>query len=207
MDEDTSEETVADVIEEFKAFLMDALGTHAYASYALLREHERLTLIPDGFPDGPETILSLGAGPPEEPFPPYTQWSISEVRNQLGSEGLLQRRLGQQLVAYIYTGWEHEYRKRLARAHGCKPTDIKVPLLGDLRLLRHDVLHHRGVATKENSGKCEVLGNWVEIGQPIAISSTQVNELWKLFPWADLETSPCIDGADPAADRDAEKSP
>jgi hypothetical protein len=119
---------------------------------------------------------------------------LFELRDQLAPTGPLQERLGQQLIVYVFTTWEHEYRGRLAAAHACKPTDIKVPLLGDLRLLRHDILHHRGVASSDNSGRCEVLGHWVKDGEDIVIGAKQVNELWHRFPWGELEKAPLAHG-------------
>lgn len=116
-----------------------------------------------------EWLMEVAPGPPENP---------------------IERALGHQFVVFVYAGWEHEYRARLARAHGCNGGDLQIPILGDLRRLRHDVLHHHGIATSKNSGKCEVVGHWVKVGEPIVIGPDEVGEFSRVFPWPELEAHP-----------------
>lgn len=95
-------------------------------------------------------------------------------------------RLSQQWIVAFFTFWEHEFRPRLAESHAVQPNEIVVPLLGDLRLLRNDVVHHRGVATAETTGRCEILGHWFELGDEIYLAVGHFIELTALFPWDDL---------------------
>jgi hypothetical protein len=92
-------------------------------------------------------------------------------------------RIGWQWIVSFYAAWDEFHRPRLAKALGCEPKAIKVPLLGDLRCLRNDIVHNRGVASPEWAGKCEFLAHWVRIGEPIAVHGEQINEFVRCFPW------------------------
>jgi hypothetical protein len=41
--------------------------------------------------------------------------------------------------------------------------------MGDLRRLRHDITHGKGIATRRESGKCKLLTDWFTIGQYINV--------------------------------------
>ena len=52
---------------------------------------------------------------------------------------------GGSLPTVIYQLWEDNYRERIARALGmAEKDDLKVGLLGDVRLYRLDIIHRRG---------------------------------------------------------------
>jgi hypothetical protein len=73
----------------------------------------------------------------------------------------------------IYTQWEHNFRPRFAAALGTPLEEVKDDLMGDIRLLRNDVIHHHGIATKDHSGRCKLL-RWFEPGERILITYEQV---------------------------------
>jgi hypothetical protein len=62
--------------------------------------------------------------------------------------------------------------------------------MGDLRRIRHDILHHRGVASADNTAKCEVIAHWFGVGQPIVIAGEHISEFMALVPWPDLVQIP-----------------
>ena len=183
------QETVAEVITELQAFLNGALATQAYAALGLFHERELLQGIPITA-ENPDPTIHIGVADPNELFAPYSRWRLSEARRQLAQGGLVEQRLSQQWIVYTYTAWEHEFRPRLEKAHGREEGTLKVPLLGELRQLRNDVVHHYGIATEQHSGKCEVLAHWVSMGSPIHVTPERFAEFWNLFPWFDLEVTP-----------------
>lgn len=66
--------------------------------------------------------------------------------------------MGQMLIVLIFSFWEHEYRPRLAAALGhSEASELKIPLLGDLRLLRHDIVHHRGILQADTVRRLQVI--------------------------------------------------
>jgi hypothetical protein len=180
-------ESIAFVVDELRTFLNDSLAALSYATLGLMREREALAEL--GTQDNPDPTIHIVPNL-TEPVVPYTRWKLSEARVQLARSGPVEQRLSQQWIVYTYTAWEHGYRARLEAAHGYESGRLKVPLFGDLRRLRNDVVHHLGVATQENSGRCEVVGHWVTIGEPIHVGSKRLAEFWGLVPWSELESQP-----------------
>jgi hypothetical protein len=67
-------------------------------------------------------------------------------------------RAAQLLVVLIYEYWDSEHRAKIATAMNLpSPNDLQVPLIGDLRLLRQDVIHHRSLLQLKHVEKLQVL--------------------------------------------------
>jgi hypothetical protein len=94
-----------------------------------------------------------------------------KVRNAPG--GLNQRFLGNLIVVSVYSFWEDHYRARIAKQIGLEKEALLIPVLGDVRLIRNDVVHHRGIAT-ERIERCQVL-NWFTAGDPIELDADQID--------------------------------
>jgi hypothetical protein len=185
-----SAESVENVLRDLRKFLNDAMATHGFAGAGLQRLLEDLGQLPVAS-ENPDPTIALALGDPNLPeAETYASWKLSEVRQQVSQTGPAYTRLGQQWAVYVYTGWEHEYRPRLAAAHGRAKDQLLYPLLGDLRHLRDDVVHHHGVATPDNAGRCQVLRHWIDVGDPIRLSPDRVAEFSALFPWSDLRSGP-----------------
>jgi len=88
----------------------------------------------------------------------------------------------------LYALWDDEYRPRLAAIHGRTKNEEKYDLFGDLRRLRNDTVHHRGIATVEETGKCVLLKHWFRPGEMIRLEGRHFDEFFKLIPWSDLAT-------------------
>ena len=100
----------------------------------------------------------IGRGNPNDPSNRLLHKTTQgEFKRRNAPGGRNHVRATQLLIVLLYTFWEH-YRKKLAASLGLKQTDeLEIPLLGDLRLLRHDVVHHRAIVTKETVTKLVVL--------------------------------------------------
>lgn len=86
-------------------------------------------------------------------------------------------RAAQLLVVLLYSFWEHDYRPRLAASLGLADADeLKIPLFGDIRLLRRDVIHHQGVITKDTATKLSVLAGFHE-GNEITFTDRDIETL------------------------------
>ena len=97
-----------------------------------------------------------------------------KARNAKGGSNHV--RAGQLLLVLLYEYWESEHRSKVAAALCIERDAIKVPFIGDLRLLRQDVIHHQGVVRPETVKKLEVLGGLVE-GSAISLSGQQVEDI------------------------------
>lgn len=70
--------------------------------------------------------------------------------------------------------WEGNYRETLREAFSSNGSiQPEMDALGDLRLIRNDLVHEHGVATQANTGKCAVL-TWFEPGKPIVLGIRHV---------------------------------
>lgn len=112
-----------------------------------------------GNPSGSETIA-------------YQSWPISELPVKLGPDGPVSIALGQQWLVMVVAEWEENFRPRFAAAENVDVAEIQDQCMGDLRLLRNDVVHHRGVATRHNTGRAEI--SWFQPGDLIHIFPVHV---------------------------------
>ncbi|HZQ46824.1 MAG TPA: hypothetical protein VFC07_07435, partial [Verrucomicrobiae bacterium] len=102
-----------------------------------------------------------GRGSPNDPatcLQHRTTQGQFKRRNAKGGKNHV--RAAQLLIVLLYSFWEHEYRPKLAEALGlANPNELRMPLFGEIRELRNDVLHHHGVVTRETVKKLLVFSN------------------------------------------------
>ncbi len=72
----------------------------------------------------------------------------------------------------IYQFWEDQFREAIAAALGKDKNELPVPVMGDIRHLRHSILHNGGTATSDVE-RCKVL-RWFRRGERIALTADQV---------------------------------
>lgn len=102
-------------------------------------------------------------------------------------DGATSRRLTQRLIVSLDTAWEHGFRGRLAAARGLEgPRAVACDFFRDLRRLRNDVVHHHGVATGKNAGRCTVFRRTFAIGDVIYFDDVDLLNLKYDVPWGDL---------------------
>lgn len=163
------------IVDEFREVLNDIAGTHHSALWGLrlLREHFGV-LLADA-PDPTQDFL-IGHGDPSDPETrAYQRWRIDSIPGRLAEGGPVAEQLGQQWAVLIYAQWEHNFRPRLAEALGVEVGDVRDDLMGDIRHIRHDILHHAGVGTGDHCGRCKVL-KWFGPGDRITITTKHVAE-------------------------------
>jgi hypothetical protein len=154
------------VIDEFIARANDVSGVH---SISLVSVSQFKATVPRPTNPTSESSLFLGHGDPNTPDGfAYQRWRFDDLDENLGPDGLVWRTLGQQWLVLIASLWNDEFRGRLAAAKGIEKNDVLDPVLADINRMRNDVVHHRGVATAKNSGRCEEL-RWFAPGQAIHI--------------------------------------
>ncbi|MFZ2528143.1 MAG: hypothetical protein WAX14_10890 [Rhodococcus sp. (in: high G+C Gram-positive bacteria)] len=100
----------------------------------------------------------------------------------------------QQWVTNIYAAWEDTYRPRLAAAHGVDEAgepwtknDIGSEFFNEIRQIRHDISHKKGVCV-ESAGT--TLIGWGKPGEPIAPTPQQMLGMLDLFPHDELRRTP-----------------
>ncbi len=96
------------------------------------------------------------------------EWHRKETLEKLTRGGDAFNRLGRDWVVAIYQAWEDDVRARIAKVAGVDKSNVLNTVFGDLRHVRHDIVHRQGIASSEHSAKTEVL-NWFAKGEPIVI--------------------------------------
>jgi hypothetical protein len=183
---DIANAEVGKPIEEFDTAVNDAISSvgFAIAGFSYLRDHCTAVRERTGA-NNPGINLTTS----DEGVGFYARWTVSEILEKTRLDGLAAGQLGAQLIVFLYTLWEDGFRMSFAKAHGCEARDFQVPVLGDLKLMRHDIIHHRSVASSENTGRCQVL-RWFKPGEVIRPGASQFFDLVTHFPWEILATGP-----------------
>lgn len=172
-------ETSDQVVDEMRAFVEDLTAATCFALVAV-RQYRVETEVMKLLPENPDPQVGIGSGPPGV-VPPIVVSRRSKVLEQLAVGGPVERNLSQQWVVSLYTAWDHEYRTRLADALGVTKDAVVDDLLGDLRRVRHDIVHHHGVATKANSGRCLMLD--IPVNVPIVLDADVLAAIRDAFDW------------------------
>jgi len=170
-------EFVTSVDEYYGHYLDTTSGYLANVKQMLDRQERTRAAVPAGT-DLDSLGFLYGHGDPNDPanrlLHQTTQGEFKRRNARGGRNGML---ASHQLIVLLYSIWEHEYRPRLSHALGLtEPNELKIPLLGDLRLLRGDVIHHRGIVTRETVEKLSVLSGFKE-GAEITLAEDSVEAL------------------------------
>lgn len=108
---------------------------------------------------------------------------VSELRKLMRPGGEVESWAGRAWLVFLYARWDEGFRPRLARAAGlASKDDVSVSVFGDLRLMRHDIVHNGSVATDKYSGRCEAL-KWFPSGEHMAITAEHIHEFVDRVPW------------------------
>lgn len=83
------------------------------------------------------------------------------------------------LIVFILAYWEHETRVRLAEAQGVELNDIKSDIFGDLREIRHSILHTKGILRREKHKKLKVVQDMFKADAPILITFEKMHRIFE----------------------------
>ncbi len=92
-----------------------------------------------------------------------------------------------QSIVSFFTDWDEHYRHDLAAAHECNPGDFQVNYFGDLKSMRHDYVHNRGIC--KTSARNQRL-KWFSKGDLMTPTPQNIVELITAFPENELRQKP-----------------
>lgn len=101
--------------------------------------------------------------------------TLGQTLERVREGGANELALGQMCLVSIYAYWEVRTRNELAEILGIPITDVRSNLFGDIRLLRHMLLHRAGHAD-DDARKLKVL-KWCEPGDHIVVNRTRLREV------------------------------
>jgi hypothetical protein len=166
------------VFQEFVDVLTALAGAHAFTLHGieLSRGYWEEALATVQPPTTADSTVFV-AHPPGESAPAmtYSKWRLGDLPGLLRGDGPVLATVSRQWVVSVYAEWEEHYRPRITKAIGLDEP-LKLPPFGDLRLFRHDIVHNRGIASSDNSGKAEVFTHWFRPGDVMTFDTGKVAE-------------------------------
>lgn len=99
----------------------------------------------------------------------------AEYKERNSPSGRNYKFIGNMSLISIYQYWEDHFRSKIANNFRKKKNELQSPIMGDLRLLRHSIIHHNGIALKDIE-KCKVL-KWYKEGDEIFIDGDKLEEI------------------------------
>jgi len=114
-------------------------------------------------------------------------------------EGSNSQQHSQAILVFIFSFWEEEIRPRLADSRGVDKDSIKSNIMGDLREVRHAILHAKGIIRQDKYGKLTTLKYMFEVDKPICITYENMHDIFKyikqdcvrmMFDWLGVKDAP-----------------
>lgn len=93
-------------------------------------------------------------------------------------EGDHEQQQARAIVVFLFAFWEHEIRPRLARAAGVDTEVIKSDTMGDLRVLRHAILHNKSRMSPDRHSKLTVLKEMFQPDGPLLFTHAGMHTIF-----------------------------
>lgn len=144
------------LLDEFAAEFWRSAGVLTFTGLGLRKILEGLP--DDAAPENPDPRIFVG---PDDPSTPgarvHASWRRSDLESAVEPAGWLREWLTHAWVALVYARWESYYRPAFAQLHRVTVDHVGSDVVGDIRHLRNDIVHHGGVATTRNTGRCRTI--------------------------------------------------
>lgn len=86
----------------------------------------------------------------------HARINISACISSCTKDGNFSNEIAKSLLCTMYSMWDEEYRHRIASVVACDAGNIVCPLMGDLRKIRHCIIHQKSIIP-DNGIQFEVL--------------------------------------------------
>lgn len=84
-------------------------------------------------------------------------------------------------ITFLYAYWDEEVRPDLARALGVTSKEIVSDIFGDLRLIRHAVLHNKGLLTDTAYKKLKLVGEHFTPNDVVSLPNATMHRIFALI--------------------------
>lgn len=163
-------ENVATIMEEFLDLCDEYLMCLSFAVMGISAQGEKIKK--QGARKGQRIwIASDTATKPKF----HARMDASDFIKKSAKDGYFSNELSKSLLCSIYTAWDETYRHRIAAAAGIDAKTIVAPLMGDLRKIRHCIVHDKS-AISEKGMNFEVL-TWSLAPGKLMITQDMFSEL------------------------------
>lgn len=84
-------------------------------------------------------------------------------------------------ITFLYAYWDEEVRPELGRALGVPANEIVSDIFGDLRLIRHAVLHNKGIITDTAFRKLKLIGDHFMPDRLVSLPNATMHRIFSLI--------------------------
>lgn len=197
-----------DVIREYIDFVNEQVGTYmdALAGFAghytrVQRQVHRISRPVGKRQQNGETVIVYASyEDPSKPDTIHNRIVRADTYIEANSPGgSNEQRHARAIVVFLFTYWEDEIRPRLAAAKGATVNEIKSDIMGDIRILRHAILHANSSIRPEEHRRLKVVGSMFSPNTPIHISYEDMHRLFVfikqdcarlMFSWLGIKDAP-----------------
>jgi hypothetical protein len=82
------------------------------------------------------------------------------------------------IIVFTFAYWDEEIRPQIARVRGVKSDEVKLDELGDLRILRKNIVHNGGVLPASAYANLKVMKPLVQPDQKITLTHDQMHKVF-----------------------------
>lgn len=82
------------------------------------------------------------------------------------------------IIVFMFAYWDEEIRPKIAAVRGVKSDDVKLDELGDLRILRKNIVHNRGLLPTSEYAKLKVMKDIVKPDTQIVFTHNQMHRVF-----------------------------
>ena len=131
--------------------------------------------------DGSRVVMMTSIEDPSQPQVVIHRIVLSSEYLAANSEaGSNEQQHARSAIIFVFAFWDEEIRPRLARARGIEVRDVVVDVFGDLRLLRHAILHNKGVMTAAAHAKLKVLNEHFTADTLVSLPNETIHRIFAL---------------------------
>jgi len=84
------------------------------------------------------------------------------------------------VLVFLFTYWEDEIRPRLAACSGVEKNAVQSYIMGDLRTVRHVILHAKSILRPDKHKTLKVLGTFFDVDRPLHIAYDDMHKIFAL---------------------------
>lgn len=92
--------------------------------------------------------------------------------------GFNEQHICRAIIVFIFAYWDEQIRPKIAAIRGVESRDVKLDELGDLRILRHNILHNKGLLPASEYAKLKVMKDIVKPDAQITFTHDQMHKVF-----------------------------
>ena len=92
--------------------------------------------------------------------------------------GLNEQQICRAIIVFIFAYWDEDVRPNIAKVRGVSTSDVLVDAFGDLRLIRHGILHNKGMLPSKEHGKLKKMKEIFSAGAEISLTHDKMHKLF-----------------------------